>query len=351
MTASRERINEYAADLQTLSENARADLRTVYDATAGLSANDVADVMVDAVNGLVRNYGNAAGVLAADFYNECRQLDLGETTETVIADTFDLKADDNASGYASRHLYGSDADPDAMVSYLEGYIDKTIKEAAATTMMTNADRDTSTERVRYARVPVGPTCAWCIMLASQGFVYHSMKSAGKQGLNDYHAYCDCAIVPGWGESTKIRGYDSDGMSNRVDECSRAIGGQGESETLAEMRTRTEDWLYSGKTAEVTNTGGVSSSMQASLNTLASQGIACNVVDKAPDAVMLDNDYAVISGSIGVDGVLDTVADFSTRHRMTAIVLTGASYDDALTVARQTGKRVYMLNGDTYQRIA
>src|SRR5699024_12870002 len=48
---------------------------------------------------------------------------------------------------------------------------------------------------RFARVPVGKTCAWCFMLASRGPVYKSAKTAGAAG--QYHAQCDCQPVPSW----------------------------------------------------------------------------------------------------------------------------------------------------------
>lgn len=60
---------------------------------------------------------------------------------------------------------------------------------------------------RWARVPRGSkTCAFCLMLASRGFVYLSEDSAGMQ--MQYHEDCDCDIVPSWG-SQVLKGYDPD----------------------------------------------------------------------------------------------------------------------------------------------
>lgn len=50
-------------------------------------------------------------------------------------------------------------------------------------------------RVRYARIPVAETCAWCIMLASLGPWYLSYESAGGYDPDRFHAHCDCEVVP------------------------------------------------------------------------------------------------------------------------------------------------------------
>ena len=57
----------------------------------------------------------------------------------------------------------------------------------------NGEHDPS--QPRYARVPVGPTCAFCILMASRGFVYWSEEKAGGRD-NRYHKNDDCRIVFG-----------------------------------------------------------------------------------------------------------------------------------------------------------
>ncbi len=48
--------------------------------------------------------------------------------------------------------------------------------------------------IRFARIPNGPSCGFCTMLASRGFVYASRKSAGE--FTRFHDHCDCRIVAG-----------------------------------------------------------------------------------------------------------------------------------------------------------
>ena len=57
---------------------------------------------------------------------------------------------------------------------------------------------------RWARVPVGASCEWCIMTGSLGYYYYSAQAAAKAS----HAKCDCLIVPKIGnKAPEIDGYD------------------------------------------------------------------------------------------------------------------------------------------------
>lgn len=61
------------------------------------------------------------------------------------------------------------------------------------TIIANVGRDRD-RGAMFARVPTGfETCAFCLMLASRGAVYHSRKTAGEWGR--FHRGCDCKVVP------------------------------------------------------------------------------------------------------------------------------------------------------------
>lgn len=141
-----------------------------------------------------------------------------------------------------------------------------INSTARLTQRFTAEKDPS--KPRYARVPQGPTCEFCIMLASRGFVYWSEESAGK--FSGYHRDDNCQIVSSWG-SMQVNGYDPDGMKARYKECRegvsrlltedryeryRALAKENGEEVykfdewqtrkiLAEMRWRDPQWLYDG----------------------------------------------------------------------------------------------------------
>ncbi len=58
------------------------------------------------------------------------------------------------------------------------------------------------------------------MLASFGF-YAKTEEAAEHS----HAHCDCRIVPDFDGATTVKGYDPDGMYERHNDCSAALGGR------------------------------------------------------------------------------------------------------------------------------
>lgn len=129
---------------------------------------------------------------------------------------------------------------------------------------------------RWARVPKGPTCAFCTLLASRGFVYWTRESAGYRGglYNSYHSHCDCQVAVGWGD-THIDGYDPKGMYERYRQCRDTVSGMltrsryaadpnavkadgarmGFDEwelrqVIDEMSKRDKRWLYDGTIPEI-----------------------------------------------------------------------------------------------------
>lgn len=58
---------------------------------------------------------------------------------------------------------------------------------------------------KWCRVPVGETCAWCIMLASNGAWYLSEETALGKEAGHYHNHCDCIAVY-YANAEEIEGY-------------------------------------------------------------------------------------------------------------------------------------------------
>ena len=69
--------------------------------------------------------------------------------------------------------------------------DELVKQPARDLM----EHSSTASGVAWARIPSGKTtCAFCLMLAGRGAVYHTAEKAGDLG-NKFHAHCDCQIVP------------------------------------------------------------------------------------------------------------------------------------------------------------
>lgn len=70
-----------------------------------------------------------------------------------------------------------------------------VARRANETVIHNVGRDRA-RGARFARVPMGAEpCAFCTMLASRGFVYHTEETAGE--FDHFHGSCRCKVVPGF----------------------------------------------------------------------------------------------------------------------------------------------------------
>ena len=126
--------------------------------------------------------------------------------------------------------------------------------------------DSDPKRPRWARVPHGKTCAWCLMLASRGWVYLDARSAG--AARQWHADCDCQIVPAWGDKIpRIVGYDPDALYAQYVRLQKAmLTGDFDEETArfkedvdyALSLARTSQWFTVDRMAPLHETFGVKS---------------------------------------------------------------------------------------------
>lgn len=192
-------LNKLSADVQA---KLAADLAKI-DFTADVAT--VRDAIIDRMEMYCGPYTDMAAILAAEFYDGLREQAVGAKLGAYAESGREPVATEKAvRGIMQDVVEGKAAE--VVVRKLTGRADYEIKKAAGECIYRNGQRDPL--KPKYARVPSGgETCRFCIMLASRGFVYHSKEAAGENG--HYHANCDCRIVPGFGGSTTVPGYDPD----------------------------------------------------------------------------------------------------------------------------------------------
>lgn len=154
------------------------------------------------------------------------------------------------------------------------YIQRLVTSSGRLTLMDMLGKDPT--KPRWARVPNGPTCEFCVMLASRGWVYWTEDSA-RLGGSFHDGACDCSVVPSWG-AQKLKGYDPDKLYEQYKRCAGTAArlvtrdeyrkyekayvpkhdkdkplGYAKwkrNRILAEMRTRERQWLYDGRPVSV-----------------------------------------------------------------------------------------------------
>lgn len=227
------------------------------------------DALLEWVPAIIGKYSGMSRDAASDWYKEVRDQWFDGETVPRAKEVPDGSDELRRIMRAQMGLLWKDNDAGELLRYLNGVIDRNVNEIARDGIMSCAKQDK--RKPKFARVPLGPTCAWCMMLAGRGWVYGSSKKAGA-GFNKFHADCDCQIVPSWSTHPQVDGYDPDGIEQRYLQCRSTIEndlqkrykqerkvyrddkGKKHHESfsdfeqraiLAEMRQRTREWLYDG----------------------------------------------------------------------------------------------------------
>lgn len=181
------------------------------------------DALLELVPALIDKYGDTSSEAAAQWYEQVREKWFTDDGyEAVVAEPVSHDALTSSVRAKANMLWPQDEDydPEGYLRYLTEVVDRNVKRGGRDTIIANGRRDR--RKPRFARVPSGAkTCAFCSMLASRGFVYLSEQTAG--ALGQYHADCDCEIVPSWDKSPKVEGYDPEVLYKDYELARRQAG--------------------------------------------------------------------------------------------------------------------------------
>lgn len=271
------RITQYRREVSSAGKEAGNYVQAVLDVYRSqhpdASVADVRDLMSETIREAVNLYGDSAAMLSNELFNEIADINK-ESYPTGIYNSIDpKKVDEKVRYFANSLVKGDIVDFGHSVRDITQYY---VKRCAFDNMLTNCKKN----NLRYARVPSGlETCAFCFMLASRGFVYHTESDAGGSG-HSYHQHCDCIVVPGFHESEldpdgQIEGYKPNELYERYKDCKRAVTDPDGSwsyrwfkenyvetgkyedtpegwerwkrnQLVKEIRTRDFNWLWTGK---------------------------------------------------------------------------------------------------------
>lgn len=273
LTPNRSQISELQQAQEQAAMLAKRELGSVWAEISDWEPARQRDALLELVPAIIDKYADTSSTAAAEWYQQVR--------DKWISDDFKartpVRANDDISKLIRAKagvLFGDDTDPMQMLRFLNGVVDKGVKQGGRDAIRYNAKRDP--KKPRYARVPEGPACAFCTMLASRGFIYQNEDTAG--GLGQYHNDCHCEIIPSWdGDKPYVEGYDADGIEKRYEKCRDAVERlltkkrydeyktkaelDGDEhvyrfdewvtrQILAEMRWRDRRWLYDGTEPQI-----------------------------------------------------------------------------------------------------
>lgn len=220
-TIPRSLIDNLTDAINALSEEAQARVMSVVERLDWSDIAEARKMVVQALRIELEASTQYAAQLSAEFYDLTRAESIGEAMGATALSGYNPDATEGAIRAGVQSIVDGKR-LEVFYGFVRSRVDYEIKRAAGNSMFENGMRDPL--KPRFARVPTGvETCAFCIMLASRGFVYHSFKTAG--GLEHYHPSCDCRIVCGWdtypngtsrrlSASTEVEGYDVDALYDK-----------------------------------------------------------------------------------------------------------------------------------------
>lgn len=153
---------------------------------------------------LLDQYGLVAAEAAAQWYEQIHpDANYRAIVERADLSAFRGRSDVDTAFYAAKTQQGTDGLAQALFDKIAPDFEREMTRRARSTVRRNIRFDPS--KPRWARIPYGKkTCAFCVMLASRGFAYHTQETAGYK--EKFHSDCDCRVVPHWGKGS-IKGYD------------------------------------------------------------------------------------------------------------------------------------------------
>lgn len=185
---------------------------------------------------LARSYGEVSGTAAADFYEAARadSAATGRFTARLASNTAAQVALRQV-GWATTPLF--EGDPGSALARMGNVVDASSLQVGRDTVIANSGRDKSSPR--WARIPVGKTCAFCVMLGSRGAVYRSADTAGK----DFHAACDCQPVPSWDHGEDLPPNYDEGHYFGLYDRARADAGSGDPKKITAAMRRLDGGVH------------------------------------------------------------------------------------------------------------
>lgn len=161
------------------------------------------DEVVELATRVAEKYSYLGCELGAQWYDLCSELaglnvDPAELPE-IDAESIASRVKSLADGVQDSTILS-----EAFNYFLQNEVTKSIRMTGSSNLWRDYERGMAGGK--WARVPVGDTCGWCLMLASQGAWYLTKQSAEFKTSGDkYHDGCDCIAVY-HADAESIAGY-------------------------------------------------------------------------------------------------------------------------------------------------
>lgn len=227
--ATRAEVETFARALANIRKLTVRDVERLFRSLNISDPKAAAAQLVADLPAIIGQYGELSAAVAADWYDDLRDAaGAPGSFRATMADPVPTAAVEANARWAVAPLFGTPGD---MLGRLKQISDRMALQPGRDTIARNAARDRSAPR--WARVPVGETCSFCLLTASRGAVYRSRETAGDG--RRFHGECDCTPTPMWSGQDYPSGYDPDALyQSYQDARTEALGGN-TSAVLSKLR--------------------------------------------------------------------------------------------------------------------
>lgn len=189
----------YKNKMAALSDKAAENLEMWLQVKGGYQ-NVSRDQLIKYMYGLATYYGEATASLAAEMYDEVAALSGVTVPSAEVAETASYGEIASAVKAVTRNTTTDSNLGNVVVRY--------VKRAAEDTTLKNVKRDEK-KGAQFAWVPAGDTCAFCMMLASNGWQNQSKKAMKNGHASHIHPNCDCTYAVRFDGKSNVKGYNPD----------------------------------------------------------------------------------------------------------------------------------------------
>lgn len=184
------------------------------------------DALIDYCYLIAEQYGTASASLAALMYDTVSELEGNFYPAAEMASN-------PGYGDVAKAVQGTmktSRNPDEIA----GAVSRLVKMTGQDTLLQNALRD----EAEFAWIPVGDTCPFCLMLASNGWQRMSRKALRGGHAEHIHANCDCTYMIRHSSDFNVRGYDPDAFLKRFGKPKNTTWSQSQwDEAIRKMRKK------------------------------------------------------------------------------------------------------------------
>lgn len=176
----------------SMLNNKASELMTKYIEQNGL---DNTTELVDYAYLVANTYGDASSALAAAMYDVITELE-GKFYPPAEP------APQISYGEVAKQVQGT-MKRTQNTEKISSSVGRLVKMQGQDTLLQNGIRD----QAEFAWIPHGDTCAFCIMLASNGWRKISKKALRNGHAEHIHANCDCSYMIRHSSNFDVEGYD------------------------------------------------------------------------------------------------------------------------------------------------